>query len=125
MPLCAKCSQPFTCSCSKSSPALLGADSEECPLNKKAAIWVHVVDDRGVIVIANNAWRRFAAERGLSEAQRGEGAIYFDICEHATGMHKGDARTAAAGIRAGRAISGLAEIMDAGLEAAKEAVSRK
>ena len=58
-----------------------------------------VVDDRGVIVIANKAWRRFAAERGLSEAQRGEGANYFDICEHATGMQKHHAKSAVAGIR--------------------------
>jgi hypothetical protein len=50
MPLCVKCQNPFVCDCS-GVPKPLGTVAENCPLDKKpAAIWVHVVDDRGIDV---------------------------------------------------------------------------
>ena len=66
MPLCARCSQPFTCSCSKTNPQELGATVEQCAVDKKAAIWVHVVDDRGVdigkVIATNDGAEKATAE---------------------------------------------------------------
>lgn len=50
MPLCPRCSKPFGCTtCGDRTPQKLGATAEECPL-KDGAVWVHVMDDRGMDV---------------------------------------------------------------------------
>lgn len=54
MPLCPRCTKPFACTCAERTPQKLGATAEECPL-KDGAVWVHVVDDRGVDVPAVKA----------------------------------------------------------------------
>ena len=50
MPLCARCSVPFVCTCSNSQPQQLAATAVTCPLDTMAKIWVHVVDDVGADV---------------------------------------------------------------------------
>lgn len=53
MPLCAKCSKPFQCTCSAPAQKLLAAVTKDCPEPPKpGAIWVHVTDDRGSDVAA-------------------------------------------------------------------------
>jgi len=51
MPLCAKCSKPFLCTCGAPDRKVLGAIAEDCPVSKKpGAIWVHISDDAGADV---------------------------------------------------------------------------
>jgi hypothetical protein len=50
MPLCARCRKPFACTCAEESSNELGAVADNCPEKKTAAVWVHVMDDRGIDV---------------------------------------------------------------------------
>jgi hypothetical protein len=50
MPLCARCSKPFVCTCANEPPREIGATFEDCPVDKPGAVWVHVMDDRGIDV---------------------------------------------------------------------------
>jgi diguanylate cyclase (GGDEF)-like protein/PAS domain S-box-containing protein len=66
------------------------------------ALPAHVVllDARGVIVAANEAWRRFGADNPLQAPACGIGANYLEACERTDGDEVLATRKAAAGIRA-------------------------
>jgi len=61
---------------------------------------IAVLDEQGVIVSVNNAWRRFATENGLSEADQSLLDFnYMDACENASGQsHSDDESSAQTGI---------------------------
>ncbi|CAE7260830.1 unnamed protein product, partial [Symbiodinium sp. CCMP2456] len=60
---------------------------------------VCILDERGVILSTNAAWRRFG-ERFASDAMRlGEGVDYLRFCDESTGSAASDARKLAAGLR--------------------------
>jgi signal transduction histidine kinase len=59
-----------------------------------------VLDERGVIVAVNEAWRDFGEANPLAPLNAGEGANYLAVCEQATGTEAQDAQAFAAGIRA-------------------------
>ena len=63
---------------------------------------VAVLDQRGVIIAVNTAWRRFAAENGAPDLERKSvGLNYLDLCGAAAGQPNGwEARRALDGIRA-------------------------
>jgi PAS domain S-box-containing protein len=46
---------------------------------------VAVLDESGMIVATNSAWRRYAESNGLEYADWGIGANYLDVCERAIG----------------------------------------
>jgi PAS domain S-box-containing protein len=57
---------------------------------------IAVLDAQGVIVAVNNAWRRFAAENGLSKSsQEMLGINYLDACKNAFNQAYGDEANAA------------------------------
>lgn len=57
---------------------------------------IAVLDAQGVIVAVNNAWRRFAKENGLSEANQNMlGFNYLDACKNAFNQPYGDEANAA------------------------------
>ena len=58
-----------------------------------------VVDEQGVIVAFNDAWRRFAAENGLPIEHAGLGTSYFAACTAARGPDAAVAIAAVEGIR--------------------------
>ncbi|GGK98115.1 sensor histidine kinase [Deinococcus radiotolerans] len=58
---------------------------------------VAILDDRGVIVLVNEAWRRFAQANG---GDSGEGVNYLEICDATVGPDLEDAHQIARGIRA-------------------------
>jgi len=61
---------------------------------------VALVDAQGVIVAVNEAWRRFANENGLRDANHGIGRNYLDVCDQAPGVGAAQAWAVAAGLRA-------------------------
>ena len=69
------------------------------------AVWdglsshIAILDDQGVIVAVNRAWRTFALENGLAAEQCGAGIDYPRICESATGPWAEEAIPFARGLR--------------------------
>lgn len=61
---------------------------------------IAVLDHAGCIVDANASWRRFARDNSGQDQCRIDDENYINVCEKASGAHAGDARQAAAGIRA-------------------------
>ena len=58
---------------------------------------VAILDEKGVILEVNAAWRQFAEDNGFSGTQYGIGMNYLDVCQRASDP---EARIAAEGIRA-------------------------
>lgn len=61
---------------------------------------IAILDERGVIVAVNRAWREFGDANGLAMSAYGVGASYLDVCERAAAMGVPEARLDAEGIRA-------------------------
>ncbi len=61
---------------------------------------IALLDARGNIISVNAAWRRFAAENGLSSPDCGIGTNYLEVCDSSRGDGSSEARQAAEGIRA-------------------------
>ncbi len=60
---------------------------------------IAVLDQNGVILEVNEAWKRFALENGLQSDNFGIGMNYLAICEQATGPESEVAHALARGIR--------------------------
>jgi PAS domain S-box-containing protein len=61
---------------------------------------VAVIDREGCIVDTNRSWKRFAQDNSLSDQCRLQGENYIEVCDSSSGASAGEARHAAAGIRA-------------------------
>lgn len=64
------------------------------------SLHVAVVDERGVIIAVNRAWREFADENGLAMRDHGLGASYLEVCERAAEAGSEEAARDSEGIRA-------------------------
>jgi diguanylate cyclase (GGDEF)-like protein/PAS domain S-box-containing protein len=60
---------------------------------------IALIDELGVIVSVNDAWRQFGATNGLLTPASAVGANYLKVCDSAHGDIEADARAVAAGIR--------------------------
>jgi len=60
---------------------------------------IAVLDTKGVIVSANEAWRRLAGASAIQGPGYGVGLNYLAICDSARGDHSSEAHQTAAGIR--------------------------
>ena len=60
---------------------------------------IALLDAQGFIILANEAWRRFASENAFHGPNCGVGANYLEICEHTVGNETSEALRAADGIR--------------------------
>lgn len=60
---------------------------------------IAIVDENGIILDTNHAWRRFATGHGMPEGYDAIGDNYLAVCEAATGEDAGNARQVADGIR--------------------------
>jgi PAS domain-containing protein len=58
-----------------------------------------IVDNSGVIVAVNKAWKRFAKNNGAELSKVSEGANYLDVCERATGEQSQYAQSFGEGLR--------------------------
>jgi DNA-binding CsgD family transcriptional regulator len=61
---------------------------------------IAILDENGIILETNNAWRNFAVKSGMPENYDDRGTNYLEVCEAATGQDSMDARRVAEGIRA-------------------------
>ena len=59
-----------------------------------------IIDEKGVILETNTAWRQYAIDAGMPETYDPRGTNYLDVCEATTGPEAGDATSVAKGIRA-------------------------
>jgi len=61
---------------------------------------IAILDENGVILETNTAWRNFSVRGGMPEDHDDRGTNYLAICEATTGSDADDARKVAEGIRA-------------------------
>jgi DNA-binding CsgD family transcriptional regulator len=60
---------------------------------------IAILDDRGVILETNTAWRNFAIRGGMPESYDHVGTNYLETCDAATGDEVADGKRVAEGIR--------------------------
>ncbi|NTV64506.1 MAG: PAS domain-containing protein, partial [Oscillochloris sp.] len=61
---------------------------------------IAVLDEHGVIVLVNDAWRQFAVENGDPQLlTTGVGANYFEVCARAQGVYADEASDVLSGMR--------------------------
>ncbi len=60
---------------------------------------IAVLDESGVIIAVNEAWREFARGNGGNPEKVSEGANYLEVCDSATGPNSEEAAAFAAGVR--------------------------
>ncbi len=61
---------------------------------------IAILDEHGVIIAVNQAWRNFATENPPAPSNFAQGTNYIKLCESATGPCSEDALSVGAGIRA-------------------------
>ena len=87
---------------SSGSPAAARHPGE--PLTHAAldALTAHlaILDEHGIILSVNAAWRAFARENGSRDRQFGEGVNYLHVCDSSDGPYAREAQPVADGIRA-------------------------
>ena len=60
---------------------------------------IAIVDETGIILDTNRAWRQFAEKNGMARGYDGIGENYLNVCEAADGDEGENARRVASGIR--------------------------
>ena len=60
---------------------------------------IAIIDENGVILETNTAWRHYAIQSGMPEAYDGKGVNYLAVCDATTGEDAADAAAVAKGIR--------------------------
>ena len=80
--------------------APLFADDLALTVLNSLSAHIAILDQNGVILETNKAWRDFSLRGGAPEDYDDRGTNYLEICEAATGEDSKDAHKAAAGIRA-------------------------
>ncbi|MCG6911756.1 MAG: LuxR C-terminal-related transcriptional regulator [Deltaproteobacteria bacterium] len=60
---------------------------------------IAILDQDGVILETNTAWRQFAVKNGMPDGYDARGTNYLDICDASKGSDETDARKVARGIR--------------------------
>lgn len=61
---------------------------------------IAILDENGVILETNKAWRQFSIKSGMPEDHDDRGSNYLAICDASTGSDSADAHAVADGIRA-------------------------
>jgi len=60
---------------------------------------IAILDEGGVILETNDAWREYAVENGMPESHDHRGENYLEICDASSGTDAEDARKVSEGIR--------------------------
>lgn len=84
------------------------ADQEEAPTAAQFlgsvvdSLPVHlaILDESGIILAVNARWKQYADDNALGDPHYGLNRSYLAICDAARGLHSGEAKATAAGIRA-------------------------
>ena len=61
---------------------------------------IAIIDENGVILETNTAWREYSIRSGMPETHEDKGVNYIAVCDATTGSEANDASTVADGIRA-------------------------
>jgi DNA-binding CsgD family transcriptional regulator len=80
-------------------PQSLFADELAITVLNSLSAHIAILDQNGVILETNWAWRDFSAKSGMPEDHDDRGSNYLAICDATTGSDAGDAHKVAAGIR--------------------------
>ena len=83
----------------KEAADLFSVELARTVLNSLSA-HIAILDETGVILETNTAWRNFALKSGMPEDHDDRGTNYLDVCDATTGSDSEDAHTVADGIRA-------------------------
>ncbi len=83
----------------RDSAGLFSAELARTVLNSLSA-HIAILDENGVILETNTAWRNFASKSGMPADHDDRGINYLDVCDATTGSDSEDARKVAEGIRA-------------------------
>jgi DNA-binding CsgD family transcriptional regulator len=81
-----------------SSP-LYGSDDPSRTILDSISAHIAIVDENGVILDTNRAWRIFAVKSGMPEGYDSIGENYLEICEATEGEEGQNAHSVAAGVR--------------------------
>jgi DNA-binding CsgD family transcriptional regulator len=60
---------------------------------------IAIIDENGIILETNTAWRQYAIRSGMKETYDGKGVNYLAVCDATTGKDADDAAAVAKGIR--------------------------
>ena len=80
--------------------ANLFADELAITVLNSLSAHIAILDENGIILETNKAWRNFSVKSGMPEDHDDRGANYLEVCEATTGNDSTDARKVAEGIRA-------------------------
>ena len=83
----------------KEGDSLYSDELAKAVLNSLSA-HIAILDENGVILETNKAWRNYAAKNGMPEDHDDRGSNYLAMCEATTGSESEDAGKVAEGIRA-------------------------
>jgi len=61
---------------------------------------IAILDENGIIIVTNTAWRNYAVKGGMPEGYDDNGVNYLAVCDATKGNDSDDARKVAEGIRA-------------------------
>lgn len=80
------------------SPLCYSSEQARTVLDSLSA-HIAIVDERGVILDTNRAWREYAVANGMPDGYDSIGDNYLEICDAADGPDGADARAVAGGVR--------------------------
>ncbi|MGB5749871.1 MAG: LuxR C-terminal-related transcriptional regulator [Desulfobacterales bacterium] len=83
-----------------SNPQRLFADELAITVLNSLSANIAILDETGVILETNRAWRNFSVKAGMPEGHDDRGTNYLEICEATIGDDASDAYKVAEGIRA-------------------------
>ena len=83
----------------KDDASLFSAELARTVLNSLSA-HIAILDENGVILETNTAWRNYAVQSGMPDDYDDRGTNYLAVCDATTGSESDDARKVAEGIRA-------------------------
>ena len=83
----------------KDDASLFSAELARTVLNSLSA-HIAILDENGVILETNTAWRNYADKSGMPDDYDDRGTNYLAVCDATTGSESDDARKVAEGIRA-------------------------
>jgi DNA-binding CsgD family transcriptional regulator len=83
----------------ENGPSSLFADELAITVLNSLSAHIAILDENGVILETNRAWRDFSAKSGMPEGHDDRGSNYLAICDATTGSDAGDAHKVAEGIR--------------------------
>ena len=84
----------------ENSTSSLFADELAITVLNSLSAHIAILDENGVILETNQAWRNFSVKSGMPEDHDDRGSDYLAVCEATKGSDAGDAHKVAEGIRA-------------------------